>query len=396
MIAAWIVVSLILQFGAYSYLNYKVKQVLNPTGQAASTGPIEVSLTATIPDADLQDVQVSYDRGYLAYKENGVLKVFNLQQDKVVFERPAPADAPGLGVLDYQWLQDRDTLIYFYARKNPNPVTYVTVPPPAPPKTEQDDPLVKQERDVPAQPKVEKRYNNPQITELYTLDFADPKENAAPDDRENISIDSFPAGGHIQQMSFSPATNLMYLTVTSGRNMQLFEIDVMKNVRILSRYGELISNMAASDRYDVLYIDSKTGGVKTVQVVNGYQRTTIATKAEDSILGVKDGTVFLGQIINNNLVKIISTPDQSNWSGSPQFNTVWDGSIPFKNANVVIGSNLQIIVYDNQQAYVVQNGKETQIALHGDENYVSPDGAELVQLTGQGSSTVAALQPLQK
>lgn len=45
-------------------------------------------------------------------------------------------------------------------------------------------------------------------------------------------------------------------------------------------------------------------------------------------------------------------------------------------------------------ANIVTAGNLTEVKLHGDENYISVDGAELIQLTKEGTSTLVELQPL--
>jgi len=111
-IFVWVLVSLILQFGGYSLLNNQVQKVMAPVVNE----PIAIQLKATIPGSDLKNIQISYAKDYLAYLENGTLKVFNLTKGKVVFEKKSPsATDKTLGVLTYQWLPDRNTLLYFYA-----------------------------------------------------------------------------------------------------------------------------------------------------------------------------------------------------------------------------------------------------------------------------------------
>ncbi|ODA42766.1 hypothetical protein [Desulfosporosinus sp. BG] len=405
-IFVWTLVSLLLQFGVYSLLNNQVQRVMAPV----ASEPITLQLKATIPSADLTNVQISYAKDYIAYSENGTLKVFNLKKQTIVFEKESPSvDDKALGVLTYQWLPDRNTLIYFYAKKNPNPITYVTVYPPqstqqtttqsTTPKTE--DPNEKTTvskvttKEVPVKPRTEKRYGNPQLTELYTLELPDSDEDTSPDDRFNQTIDKFPAGGEIEEWVVSTYTNLMYLTVKNGSTEQLMEIDVMKNVRTLNKSGETIDNMAASDRYGTLYLDSKIGSTQQVIALNGTNRQTISKNDNDRILGIRDGKVYIGEVENDVLVKIKTTADLSEVKSNPILNTEWKGSIPFDNTQrTVIGSKGQIVVYDHLTAYIVTAGQLKEVNLHGDDNYISVDGAELIQLTREETTTEAELQPL--
>lgn len=405
----WVLVSLLLQFGAYSLLNNQVAKVLGPVAEA---GPITEQLEATIPGSNFVNVQVSYAKDYLAYTENGTLKVFNLKREKIVFEKKAPSNDKTLGALNYQWLPDRDTLVYFYAKKNPNPVTYVTVPvesstsstttPATPPKTTvSEDPNEKTNKQVeevkpkePVKTKTVAKYGNPQITELYTLELPNSDEDTAPDDRFNQTIDDFPAGGKIDELVFSTSTNLIYLTVKNGSSEQLMEIYVMKNVRTLNKTGETIDNMAASDRYGTLFINSKMGGTQQVVSLGVGNRHVISKNANDRVLGIRNGKIYIGEVKNNNLVKIKTAEDLSEIKDNPSLKTEWEGSIPFNNMNTLIGSKGQIVINSQQSAYIVTAGQLKELELDGNENYISDDGAELIQLKSSGTSTVVNLKPI--
>lgn len=403
-ILVWTLVSLIFQGGAYFFLNNKIQAVMAPV----SIEPITLKLKATIPGSNLKNIQISYAKDYLAYTENGTLKIFNLVKGKQVFEKKSPSTTDTtLGVLTYQWLPDRNTLLYFYAKKNPNEVTTVTVYPKAtvqaptqktPEEPKVEDPNQKIEKvvpkEVPVAPRTEKRYGNPQIAELYSLELPESDEDTPPDDRLNQAIDTFPKGGKIQNLVFSTTSNLIYLTVKNESTQLLMEIDVMKNVRTLNQSGETVENMAASDRYGTLYLDSKVGKTHQVIALNGTKRRIISKKSDDRILGIRDGKVYIGEVINNELVKIKTTADRSELSDNPTLKTEWEGIIPFKNVRMLIGSKGQVVVYDHQISHIVTDGKMKEIKLDGIENYVSSDGAELIQLNQQGTSTLVELKPL--
>lgn len=446
-----------LQIPIYYLLNRQIEKVMTPV----NTQPIVRTLKTTINGTNFENMQISYGKDYLAYKENGILKVYNLKQDKQVFAKPAPSNDKNLGVLYFQWLPDRNTLVYFYARKNPNPVTTEIVPvTPASttsqstassntsataqktPASSNTSPTAQKPKgntahaqatpsvqtsapdtaqiqtakpetiktedpqqapansttpsSTPAQEqRVVTRYSNPQITDLYTLELPNSDENTEPDDRFNESINSFPAGGQITDMVVSTFTNLIYLTVKNGSNFQLMEIDVMKNIRNLGRSGEFITEMAASDKFGTLYIESKTGNSKVIQSLQGSERQTVSDNNTETILGDRLGTLYLGQIEGNNLVKIRSAAESSGTS-KLEFKTIWQGSIPFKDASVVIGTNSQIVINSNQTAYIItHDGKQKQVELTGKNNFISKDGAELIELTPNGTSTDIELKPLQ-
>ena len=381
-------------------------------GPAETNEPITEELEATVPGTKLENIQISYAKDYLAYTENGTLKIFNLKKEKIVFEKKANGNDKSMGVLSYQWLPDRDTLLYFYAKKNPNPVTYVTVPvktptkptttPVTPTEPKVEDPNQKPDQQVQKvetkeaviQTKTEARYGNPQITELYTLELPNSEEDTAADDRFNQTIGEFPAGGKIDEMVFSTSTNLIYLTVKNGSTELLMEIDVMKNVRTLNRTGETIEGMAASDRYGTLFINSKVGGTKQVVSLGVGNRQVISKNANDKVLGIRDGKVYIGEVKNSELVKIKTTEDRSEIKNNPALKTEWEGSIPLNNVKTLIGSKGQIVIYNQNTAYIITAGELDEIELLGDENYISDDGAELIQLERSGTSSLVNLMPL--
>lgn len=400
-ILVWTLVSLFLQGGAYSLLNNKIRGVMAPL---AASEPITLNLNATIPGTNLENIQISYAKDYLAYTENGTFKVFNLIKGKQVYEKKSPSNTDKtLGVLTYHWLPDRNTLLYFYAKKNPNEVTTVTVYPKStvtpkqnltPDELKTEDPNQTVEKVVPVKPWTEKRYGNPQITELYSLELPESNDDTPPDDRFNQTIDKLPKGGEIENVVFSTSSNLIYLTVKSESTQLLMEIDVMKNVRTLNKSGEAIDNMAASDRNGTLYIDSKIGDTRKLIALNGNKRRVISNKLNDRILGIRDGKVYIGEVINNELIKIKTTSDSSELTDNPSLKTEWEGTIPFQNVRMLIGLKGQVVVYDNQIAYIVTDGQMKEIKFAGVENYVSVDGAEHIQLNQQGNSTLVELKPL--
>jgi len=351
----WALISLVLQLGAYSLLNYQIQKVMQPAG----TEPIALQLKTTIPGLGFTNVQISYVKDYLAYMENGTLKIFNLKKNKVVFEKISPSDnESGLGVLSYQWLPDRSTLIYFYADNSST------------------------------------RSGNSQNTELYTLELPSSDDDAAPDNRLNQAIGNFPAGGKIEDFVVSTSTNLMYFTVKNGSTERLMEINVMKNVRTLSKSGETIDKMAASDQYGTLYIDSKIGSTQNIIAFDAGKRKLISRNAYDKVLGIKAGKVYIGEVKNNELVKIKTITDRSKMTESPSLKTEWTGTIPFTNVSAFVGAKGQVVVYNNQTAYIVTAGQLKEVKLTGDQNYVSDDGEETIQLSSQGTSTLVELQPL--
>lgn len=390
-LAAWIIVSLVFQFGGHWLLNYQLRKVMGMTA-ADSEPAIPVRLKATIPGSDLTNIQVSYDKDYLAYMEKGTLKIFNLRKEKIVFEKNSPSSTDKtLGVLSYQWLPDRNNLLYFYAKKNPNEER-------TPPSSEQKTEDPSRGEIVPQEVPPKSRYGSPQITELYSLELPDSDEDVAPVDRLNSfdppsGSEEISAGGRLEKFVVATSTNLMYLTVTKGSTQKLMKIDVNKKVTTQSKAGELIENMAISERFATLYIDSKVGTVQQVVALSAGERRVISNKANDRILGVRKGKVYIGEVVNNQLVKIKTTDDLKLMKENPSLKTEWEGSIPFnEKVRSLIGAEGQIVVYDNQTANIIKDGHLAEEKFQGDDNYVSADGSVLIQLIKAGISTHVELK----
>ncbi|MDR3585601.1 MAG: hypothetical protein P4L59_09775 [Desulfosporosinus sp.] len=352
LLLVWTFISLFLQFGAYALLNYQIKKLVPPVGSE----PISPELNATIPGSGLTNIQISHDLDYLAYLENSSLKIYNLKKKKIVFEKPSPSET--MGVLAYQWLPDRSTLIYFYAQKN-----------------------LKQTR-------------NSQKTELYSLELPSSDEDIVPNNRFNQIIAGFPAGGKIEELVISTSTNLLYFTVKYGTTERLMEINVMKKVRTLNKCEETIDKMASSDQHGTLYIDSKLGSIQNIIAFDSGTRKLISRNVYDKVLGIRTGKVYIGEVKNNELVKLKTITDRARLTDSPSLKTEWTGSIPFKDAHSLIGAKGQMIAYDNYTVYIITAGQLKKIQMQGAENYISDDGAELIELSPVGTSTLVKLRSL--
>lgn len=387
MITSWVIVSLMFQFTFYYFLNKKAEAIMIPQIAPVVVEDLEIQL----PGTNLENIQVSFGKDYLAYMEDNYLKVYNVKLEKVVFEKkPQGSNKYDEGVIYYQWLPDRDTLVYFYARHNPNPTTTVVVPVEDNQELTEQGGLTEDPNQRPSQPKTrtEIRYNNPQITDIYTLELPpSDEEQTLPDDRFNRSIESFPAGGKIQQMVVSTFTNLIYLAIENNNSFQLMEIDIMKNVRNLNRSGEKILQMAASDKFGTLYIKSKQNQKEEIMALNGWERKVISSDPDDIILGNRNGVLYLGKVQDGNLVNIRSAQENTT-DKSLDFDTMWEGSIPFtESSRIIIGAENEIIIYDHKTAQIISAGELRTLSLSGEDNLISSDGVQLIQITREGFMT---------
>ncbi|RNC28835.1 MAG: hypothetical protein AWM53_01277 [Candidatus Dichloromethanomonas elyunquensis] len=434
-IGVWTLVSLLLQLGFYFALNQAVAKMM----MAASPNLKAIAATyeGILPDTRPENIQVSYAKDYLAYMSNGTFKVFNVKQNKVVFSksREAGSDAE-MGVLNYQWLPDRNTLIYFFAKKNPNPYKTVTETESTASKTTQnpEDPNPKpaaskdsngangsagttstsgtngsaaaKESAAPKNSAVDKETNGttekpkeitiyqPQLTELHSLELPNSSEDTKPDERQNMMISDFPAGGKITRVASSTYTNMIYLLVQSGASMKLMQIDIMQDVTVLQRADETVMNITASDRNGTLYFESKTGTAKQILALDSTKRKTVSAFSNYTILGDCAGTLYIGEMKNNKLVKILTAKDSSEKDRPIELFPIWQGDIPFSKGQVGLDSRGKITIFENNTAYIIMNGELNTKAVTGQENYISHDGAVFIQLTHQTNGTKVNIKPV--
>jgi predicted heme/steroid binding protein len=391
-IAVWTLLSLALQLGGYAALNYSVHQVMHPAAQDGK--PITTRLRASLPDADAVNVQLSYAKDYLAYRSGGVFKVYSLKQQKVVFEKAAESEGgQNLGVLNYQWLPDRNSLIYFYAKISTSSVT-VTEEAPSPGSQVayegENGPAYNEEDGSVPLPETKTVEKSTQITELNTLELPNGGEA---NNRHNLNLNSFPAGGEILQIASSTYTNLIYITVKTGKTVKLMEIDVNKNTKFLQQSGETILNLAASDRYGTLYLERKSGKAKQIVAVFNGKRLTVSEDGNHVLLGARDGVLYVGTVKGDRLIQILSGEESADHSAVPTLTPIWEGDVPYDGERIVVGFEGQVILYDDAGAHSIQDGKLATAEFEAGENFISPDGAERMQLTHADGVLQVSLEP---
>ena len=371
----WTLISLILQFAFYLFLNNAAAKILNIPQTPGNQPPVSF-LTADLPDDNPENIKISYAKDYLAYMANGVFKVFNLKQNKLVFSKgPASTEEKGLGVLNYHWLPDRNTLIYIYVKKNPDPYSTILVP-----------------RASPNQDELEKiTVYTPQLTYLYTLELPDSKENNPPIDRENITISNFPAEGKVKQIATSTYTNLIYMLIETNSSPTLLMMDVMYNVRFLQQSGETILDFAASDHLGTLFIQNKTAATKSILAVEGNERTLITDNNNHEILGCIKDRLYIGEIVNNRLRQILTCSEMDN---NYELRSVWQGDLPFTERQIGINANERIVIYEANRAYIIAENTLKTKTIEGDNNLLSPDGTALIKLKKRSNGTRIQIIPI--
>ncbi len=382
----WGLISVLMQVG---FLYYVERQIDAGSVSAAPQPPVIVQTTLELPQADVKNLQASYHKDYLAYTDSQGLKVVDVKTSKVVFKENKPVKGQ---ILDYHWLPDRNILLFFVAKPNPKPKPKPVVE--VQPKTEvlnKEDPQAKPQP-APSRPKPAPYYN-PQVTELYSVDFGFSLDaGSGPDSRLESVLSGFPAGGVIQAVDFSTFTNLIYLTVKTSYGQILYEIDVMRNISQLQRSGEKIVRISTSDKRGTLYVQSVLYGVPQIIAVKHAVRQQLLRGSQYILLGEADNKVMVGVLEGDSLVKVLSIPDTGlKDKTSDKTSLEWQGNIPWKEYNVISGSGDFLVFYGNDGAVVLDKGKQRTVTFSGKENYLTADGREVMELTPNADGTAKVL-----
>ncbi|MDA8442437.1 MAG: hypothetical protein M0Z55_08680 [Peptococcaceae bacterium] len=394
----WFLISVFLQVGFLFILNSHLKSNV----QAATlkkTTPVIVQTVVNLPETGLSDLQASFDKHYMAYTDNQGLKVYDVKGKKQIFAVASPANGQ---ILHYKWLPDRNILLYVVEKPNPysRPAAIPKYATETVAKTPTEDPNQKPITSTTTVRKLvgyTQPYYNPQLTQLYSVDFGEGYDtaNAAPTQRYESDID-IPPGGVIQGMEFSTFTNLIYMPVQTKYGDILYEIDVMRVITELQRPGEKIGNISASDTLGTLYVQSQLDGINQIITVKRHVRKQLLSGSQYMLLGQEDSKVMIGVMQNNVLTKVISMPDTGMDSPNPSQTTVeWQGNIPWQDYQVIAGTGDFLVFYNVHGAVVLHGGTIKNVTFTGEHNYLTSDGREVMEINEQANgTTLVKFQPL--
>ncbi len=373
-LAVWAVISVLMQVG---FLYFLEKQINGGPADAYTytpqlPTPKVVEKVVNLQAAQVSDLKASYAKDYLAYTDNTGLQVVNVKTGKVVFSENKPQTGDILG---YHWLPDRNALLLVIKE----PVASNT-------KSEKT-----------ATTTASQKFQ----TNLYPIEFPSPDENVKPDKGEPKKIQGFPSDGKIETIDLSTYTNSIYMLVNTSRDQIVYEIDVMNNTWRVQKPGEKVSNMVTSDLKGTLYIQSTLTDIHQIVAIkhpSKYKvlRDQVFKGSQYVLLGVQDNKVLVGNVENGNLTKILSVPDTApNDKTSKKTSVEWQGSIAWKNYKTITGPGNYWVLYNQDQAVALQDGKVKEVKFSADKDYLTLDGRELMQVVPNPDGTVkVTIKPL--
>ncbi|MHB1652171.1 MAG: hypothetical protein ACYCVD_06790 [Desulfitobacteriaceae bacterium] len=343
----WTLVGVLWQLPVYYYLNQQVKQVMVPAFQANTSTSSRGNQRFVVPTANVSNPQISYDDRYLAFWNRSTLEIYDLVQSRQVWRTSSPDNGR---IFRYHWLPDRNALMVFESGRGVNP-------------------------------------NAPQRQEvaIHSLEIDGSTGQIA--DRFASALPNSVAAGTIQQVAVSPATNLLYFSVASAQQYRLYEVDVMKKVRILSRAGEEIRDLAVSQAKGTVYFNAKDGGSWQTLAAKGYRRVQVASNPQDRVLGVWNERLYLGTVQNGNLVKIWTAADNQPSGHRPDFVSYWEGKVPWQPDSAVNQGLDGLTVHSGTLLYRV-GPSGSRILVDQENNFLSMSGRYYYTWRSEANQTI--------
>jgi len=319
----------VFQAALFFWLDRQADYVLNPHWRTDKVYKLNTDL------AEAHSFNLSFNNRYLAYLSAGILEVVDLLQNKKIYSSEG-SGGPNLGspaVLAYQWLPDRNSLVFILRGI--------------------------QQQNV--------------VNALYTLDL----ENMLSAEAGSVEASLVRALNlpiqEISSIEISTYTNNAYLFYRSdGARQRLARIDIMKNINSLDREGEEIEAVSVSNKYGKVYVQRKDGGI---YMLSGNARELVSDNTADILLGSFEDKVLVARVLNGQLLQIRSYSGQGGRI-VPEPELFWQGEIPFQRPERVICTESRVILQSAQGVEVaLAGGGSLRPELNnGDIPVVSPNG----------------------
>lgn len=340
----------------------------SPTGQTqALTKTTVFRLTAS----QFVDPQVSYDDHYLVFQDGSRLEVYDFNQKKVIWQTVPRRHGK---ILAYQWLPDREALLLFESGVGANP-------------------------NRPGQGGVG----------IYSLEFdagqnnvlgnsnGGPVTGAATSqsgvvERYATSLPTTMQWDKITQVSLSTATNLLYFLAEQQGQSYLYEVDVMKNLKVLGLPGEQVAHLAASPSQGALYYDAMDHNRWQIVAEKAGRRVQVASNPLDTVMGIWNGKLYLGTVQNGELVKVWTVTDNQPSAKKPDFSLRWQGQVPWDSSSSFTVSGQSLLVSSLKGIYRLNSAGSTRLAQG--TNFFSDSGTYYYTLQGGSSGIEIKRNPL--
>ena len=327
---AWSLVGLIVQLPIYYVLNQQVQHVMNPPSQPQSV--LSQANNYKLDAPNIKNPLVSYDDGFLAFHSGSELSIYDFNKQAVIWKSDQSHK-----VLAYQWLPDRNALMIFESGTGVN-------------------------TNLPGKFGVG----------IHSLDVTGNQGEVIDRFASPLSL-SF-QNSLISDVSLSTATNLLYFLVQGQGQSNLYEVDVMKNLKQLNRPGEDVEYLAVSPTQGTIYFNTAGSSNGQTLAQNGKSRVQIASNPLDKVLGLWNRKLYLGTVEQGYLTKIWTISDNQPSTKLPDFAVYWEGKIPWDQSSAVSSmATYGLLVRTEKTLYEVSpQGSKT--LVKGENSLFSPSG----------------------
>lgn len=291
-------------------MDWKTGMLLNPTMRIDKAYEVKTDITQPT------NLQLSHNNKYLSFINERGLMVIDLYHNESVFDSSVSLH-PSSKILNYRWLPDRNSLLFINSEQHNS------------------------------------------VTRLYSLDL-----NKRTNDEYHPHLDrefNF-SMNEIINIEISTYTNNLYvLFKDTKQNTRLIKMDIMKAVNWLNLPQEKIHNIAVSNRFGNLFIESRLDGFTQIISLRGQERRIISNHPDDILLGCNDHTVYIGRG-NHGYLQELFLYDYSAEDHHPTH--VWQGTIPYNRGQVFITSDKQLLIkHDQHLSVFLQDGTERRTSL---------------------------------
>ena len=342
-IIAWSLVGIILQIPVYYVLDQQVQQVMNPSNLSSQVQTQTNQYTLDAPN--ITNPLVSFNDQFLAFRSGDQLSIYDFTKQSVIWKLDQTKNA-----LAYQWLPDRNALLIFESGIGVNPA-------------------------LPGRLGVG----------IHSLEVSGNQGEAI--DRFASPLPLSFQKTQISNISLSTATNLLYFSVQGQNQNNLYEVDVMKNLKRLNRSGEHVEYLAVSPVKGTVYYNLKGNSNGQTLAENGSTRVQIASNPQDKVLGLWNEKLYLGTVNQGHLIKIWTLSDNQPSPKRPNFTLFWEGKVPWDQSSVVSNMALYGLLVRTEKTVYQVSPQGSKVIGKGENSFFSPSGKYYYAFATDSSGT---------
>ena|GEM_PF-3414560 len=344
-IITWSLVGIIIQVPVYYILNRQVQQVMNPPSVSQQIPTQTQTNQYTLDAPNIKNPLVSFDDHFMAFRSGHELSIYDLTKQSVIWKLDQTKTA-----LAYQWLPDRNALLIF-------------------------------ESGIGANPALQGRSG----VGIHSLEVSGNQVEAI--DRFAYALPLSFQKAQISNISLSPATNLLYFSTQGQDQSNLYEVDVMKNLRRLNKPGESVEYLAVSPEKGTVYYNLKENYNGQTLAESGPTRVQVASNPKDKVLGLWNEKLYLGTVDQGYLTKVWTLSDNQPSPKRPDFTLFWEGKVPWNQSSIASNMAMYGLLVRTEKTVYQVSPQGSKVIGKGENSFFSPSGKYYYAFSTDSSGT---------